>query len=248
MARLATAVFASILAMAPPAARAADLVVWWDKGYTPEEDEAVTETIAAFEKSGRQVELAFYPQAELPNKIQQALEAGQPPDIAFGTWLRESVAQWAFDDRLLDLSGTIGPFVNLFDPDGLDSVRMLDGRTGQKALYGLPIGRVSNHVHVWKSLLERAGFSLADIPREWNAFWSFWCDRVQPAVRASMGRADAWGIGLVMSVDATDTMGQFAQFVAAYDADYVTTDGKLVIDDPEIRQRLIKAIDSYTAI
>ena len=61
---------------------------------------------------------------------------------------------------------------------------MLDGKTGQRALYGLPIGRVTNHVHVWKSLLERAGFSLADIPREWDAFWSFWCDQVQPAVRS----------------------------------------------------------------
>ncbi len=36
--------------------------------------------------------------------------------------------------------------------------------------------------------------------------------------------------------------------MAAYEADYVTRDGRLVIDDPEIRQRLIKAMDSYTAI
>ena len=36
--------------------------------------------------------------------------------------------------------------------------------------------------------------------------------------------------------------------MTAYDADYVTRDGRLVIDDPEIRRRLIKAIDSYTAI
>ena len=35
--------------------------------------------------------------------------------------------------------------------------------------------------------------------------------------------------------------------MAAYDADYVTRDGKLVIDDPEIRRRLVKALDSYTA-
>ena len=36
--------------------------------------------------------------------------------------------------------------------------------------------------------------------------------------------------------------------MAAYEADYVTQDGQLVIDDPEIRQKLVKAIDSYTAI
>jgi multiple sugar transport system substrate-binding protein len=241
-------VLAAAIAMTPLGARAADLVLWWDKGYTPEEDEAIRETVAAFERDGKRVELAFYPQAELPNRIQQALEAGRPPDIAFGTWLSEYVALWAFDDRLVDLSSAIGPFSNLLDPDALDSVRMLDGKTGQSALYGLPIGRVSNHVHVWKSLLQHAGFSLTDIPKEWEAFWSFWCNQVQPAVRASTGREDLWGVGLVMSVDATDTMGQFAQFLAAYNADYVTRDGKLVIDDPEIRHRLVMAVDRYTAI
>jgi multiple sugar transport system substrate-binding protein len=38
------------------------------------------------------------------------------------------------------------------------------------------------------------------------------------------------------------------QFVRAYEADYVSRDGRLVIDDPEVRRRLIKVIDSYTAI
>ncbi len=34
----------------------------------------------------------------------------------------------------------------------------------------------------------------------------------------------------------------------AYEAHYVTGDGRLVIDDPEVRRRLIEAVDSYTAI
>jgi multiple sugar transport system substrate-binding protein len=45
-----------------------------------------------------------------------------------------------------------------------------------------------------------------------------------------------------------DTSVQFEQFIQAYDANYVTREGKLVIDDPEIRRRLIRAMDSYTAI
>ena len=110
------------------------------------------------------------------------------------------------------------------------------------------MGQIMDHIHVWKSLLERAGFSLDDIPKEWDGFWSFWCDRVQPAVRQAAGRDDIWGIGLSMSAAAADTVDQFLQFLAAYHADYVTSGGKLVIDDPEIRQGLIKAIDSYTAI
>jgi multiple sugar transport system substrate-binding protein len=38
------------------------------------------------------------------------------------------------------------------------------------------MGFATHHVHVWKSLLERARFTLADIPKEWNAFWSLGCD------------------------------------------------------------------------
>ena len=75
------------LILAPLGARAADLVVWWEKGDYAQEDEALREIIAAFEQeSGKQVELVLHPQEELPDKIEAALEAGQPPDFAFGLW------------------------------------------------------------------------------------------------------------------------------------------------------------------
>ena len=84
-------------------------------------------------------------------------------------------------------------------------------------------------------------------PKEWEAFWSFWCDQVQPAVRKALGRDDIWASACpCRSRRSTPTNG-FWQFMHAYEADYVTRDGRLVIDDPEIRRRLIKAIDSYTA-
>ena len=37
-------------------------MVWWEKGYYPQEDEAVREIVAAFEqKTGKQVELVLLP-------------------------------------------------------------------------------------------------------------------------------------------------------------------------------------------
>jgi multiple sugar transport system substrate-binding protein len=238
-----------MLAMAPLSARAADLVVWWQEGYYDQEDAAVREIIAAFEQgSGKDVELVFYEQqAELPEKLKAALEAGRPPDFAFGSGIHD-FPEWAFDDRLVDLTDTVGHFSDLFDPNALDWFVLLNRKTGQRALYALPWGRATNHVHVWKSLLEQGGFSVEDIPKEWAAFWSFWCDQVQPAVRRATGHDDLWGVGLNMSGQAADTQQQFFQFMAAYDADYVTPDGRLVIDDPEVRRRLIEAIDSYTAV
>ena len=71
---------------------------------------------------------------------------------------------------------------------------------------------------------------------------------MQPAVRKATGRDDIWGVALPMSVHAGDTDFQLFQFVAAFDAHYVSRDGRLLIDDPEIRQRLIDAVDSYIAI
>ena len=62
---------------------------------------------------------------------------------------------------------------------------------------------------------------------------------MQPAVRKATGRDDIWGIALNMSGEAPgETDVQFLQFVDAYGADYVTRDGRLVIDDPEVRQKL----------
>ena len=242
-------ILATLLILVPVGAKAADLIVWWDEGYYAQEDEAVREIIAAFEqKTGKQVELTFHSLDEHPDKITAALAAGRPPDFAFGALPRQLHREWALDDRLVDLTDTVGAFSNLFDPDALAWWTFGNGRTGQRALYALSMGRTTVHLHVWKSLLEQAGFTLEDIPKEWDAFWSFWCDDVQPAVRRATGRDDIWGIGLSMSREAADTGDQLEQFMQAYEADWVTRDGRLVIDDPEVRNRLIKAIDSYVAV
>ena len=236
--------------IAPLGAKAADLVVWWEKGFYAEEDEAVQEVIAAFEQEHRQAGRARPLSSRRSFRIGswQRWTADRPPDFVFGSWLVTYFPKWALEDRLVDLTDTVGHFSDLFDPNQLERAVLLNASTGQRALYGLPMGQISNYIHVWKSVLERAGLSLDDIPKEWEPFWAFWCDQVQPAVRKALGRDDIWGIGRAMSVEADDTVDQFFQFVAAYDADYVTHDGKLVIDDPEIRQRLVKAIDSYTAV
>jgi multiple sugar transport system substrate-binding protein len=198
--RAQTAFVAATLLLAPVYAQAADLVVWWDQGSTAEEDKAVREIIAAFEQdTGKQVELAFYSPTEFADRMAVAIEAGTAPDFAFSLAIDSDISSWAFDDRLVDLTDTVGHFSDLFDPDALAWWVLLNEKTGQRALYELPMGRTTNHLHVWQSLLEQAGFTLEDIPKQWQAFWSFWCDQVQPALRRATGRDDIWGIGLSMS-------------------------------------------------
>jgi hypothetical protein len=90
MTRVAHAFLAVAFAIAPLGARAADLVVWWDKGFYAQEDEALHEPIAAFEQaSGKQVELGSIPRRSCPTSSwRRSKPAGRP----------------ALEDRLVDLS------------------------------------------------------------------------------------------------------------------------------------------------
>jgi multiple sugar transport system substrate-binding protein len=232
------------LILTPPGAKAADLVVWWSAGRYAQEDDALREIVAAFEeKTGKQVELVLHPEQELPDKLVAAVEAGEPPDFAFSIANTQHDEQWAYEGRLVDLTDAIGHFSDLFDQDAIDSATLLDATTGRRSLYLLPVGFSTHHVHAWKILLEQAGYTLADIPKDWEAFWAFWCDQVQPAVRKALGSDDVWGTGLSMSVESYDTTNGLDQFMDAYEVDY----DRLLID-PEVRRRLIKVVDSYTAI
>jgi multiple sugar transport system substrate-binding protein len=237
------------LMLKPLGALSADFVVWWEQGFYPGENEAVNETIAAFEQeTGKDVEIVFQAPGEVLDKTQAAIDAGQPPDFLSGPVAENGFDRWAYEGRLVDLTDAVGPLASMFDADALEASTLLNDRTGKRALYTLPMARTTNHIHVWTSLLERAGYTLADIPKEWAAFWSFWCDEVQPAVRRATGRDDIWAAGLPMSVEAGDTYVQVTQFQYAYDAYWVSADGQLRVDDPAVRANLIKALEAYTAI
>jgi multiple sugar transport system substrate-binding protein len=128
-------VFAALLAMAPLGARSADLVVWWEKGYYAQEDDAVREIIAAFEQdSGKQVELVLGQQEELVANLVTALEAGRPtPDFLYTVVDIPQTERWAYEGRLVDLSDAVGHFSDLFERDALERSTLLDGSTGRRA-------------------------------------------------------------------------------------------------------------------
>jgi multiple sugar transport system substrate-binding protein len=240
---------ATLLAIAPLSARGADLVVWWERTHYAQADDAVREIVEVFEQeTGKQVELV-QPKDEIMVKAMAAVQAGAPPDFLYSEAIDVGVARWTHDDQLVDLGDALGPVLDLFDADALDVATEVNGKTGRRGLYALPVGRSSNYVHVWNSLLERAGFTLADIPTGWTAFWSFWCDRVQPAVRKALGRDDIWAVGLPMSVASTlDTQVELTQFQLAHQASWMSLDRRVQVDDPKVRAGMIEALGDYTEL
>ena len=123
--RSRTVVLAVALTLAPLGAQAADLVVWWEKGWYLQEDNAVKEILAAFEQgSGKQTELVLRSQEELVADLMVALEAGRSiPDFLFTVTETQPYEKWAYEGRLVDLSDAVGHFSDLFDPEALERER-----------------------------------------------------------------------------------------------------------------------------
>jgi multiple sugar transport system substrate-binding protein len=101
-----TILLALAMSLASPSAHGADLVVWWEKGFYEQEDEAVAEIIAAFEQeSGKEVELLQVAYDETRARADVALEAGLPPGFLLA---REEAPVWAYEDQLVDLTEALG--------------------------------------------------------------------------------------------------------------------------------------------
>ena len=129
MLRVRAVLLAATLVLAPLGARGADLVVWWDKGFYPEEDRAVEKLVAAYEQTtGTKVRLDLVPQWELRGRIEAALAAGSPPDLAHGGHCCLRTEQWAATDLLADLSDVVLPIKGRFFPGLLDHT-LRGGRT-----------------------------------------------------------------------------------------------------------------------
>jgi multiple sugar transport system substrate-binding protein len=225
------------------------LAVWWVKGFYKAEDEALFAAITKFEaRTGVKVDLSQYAAEDMIPKTAAALEAGSPPDIAYSdTYDVRIAAKWAFDGKLEDISDVIEPMKDRFLPATIDTAYLYDGKASKKAFYGFVLKQQMLHVEYWKDMLATAGFKENDIPGTWKEYWSFWCDKVQPAYRKATN-SRVHGIGRPMGVASTDSFQTFMSWVDAYNVKLVDESGKLLVDDPKVRDGLIAALRDYTDV
>jgi len=234
------------VAFAAPAAAQETLVVYWTKGFYPQEDKALDEMVDKFQKkTGVKVELSRYsPQESVPKAV-AALDSGTPPDVAYGDVFDFQVAgKWAYEGRLEDLSDILVPMKAGFLPVTLETTYMLNGKTGKRAYYAFPMKRQTMHIQYWKDMLQEAGYKDADIPKTWNAYWSFWCDKAQAGYRKASGKR-IYSVGTPMGVDSSDSFYSFLTFMDAYNVKVVDDNGKLMVDRPEVKKGLAATVKDY---
>ncbi|MEP6836913.1 MAG: ABC transporter substrate-binding protein [Bradyrhizobium sp.] len=244
---IALAAAGLLYAAAPAFAQQKTITVWWVKGFYKSEDDALNEAIKKFEaKTGIKVELSQYAVQDMIPKTVAALDSGTPPDVAYAdSYDVQASGKWAFEGKLEDLTDILTPMKAAFAPNTLETASLYNGVTKKKAYYGFPLKQQTMHVNIWKDMLETAGFKEADIPTKWNDYWNFWCDKVQPAYRKATS-SRVYGIGQPMGVESTDAFQSFYTFMDAYNVKLVDDNGKLLVDDPKVREGLIAALKDYT--
>jgi multiple sugar transport system substrate-binding protein len=220
--------------------------VWWAQGFVPEEDVAIKKVVADYEKaSGNTIDLTITPFAPQRQKIVAAVQSGIVPDV-FPNNPGEITALFAWDDKLIDVSDVVETQKEEYTETALLNTYCYNNATKQRSFYGVPdvTGALPNHV--WRPLVEKAGFKIEDIPKTWDAYYDFFKE-VQKSLR-KQGVRNTYGLGLNVTTNGVDPNNVFNYFVIAYGGqDLVTKDGNLHLDDPKVREAVIKALTYPTA-
>jgi multiple sugar transport system substrate-binding protein len=215
--------------------------VWWAQGFAQEEDVSFKKVVADYQKaSGNTIDYSIIPFAPERQKIVSAVTSGVVPDL-FQNNPFESVALFAWDDKLVDVSDVVATQKEEYTEAALLSASCYNRVEKRRSFYGVPYTAGVSANHIWGSLVQKAGYTIEDIPKTWDAFYDFF-KGVQKKLR-ERGRRNVYALGFQVTTNGNDPNSTFNYFLTAYGGqNIVTRDGKLHLDDPQVREAAIKAL------
>jgi multiple sugar transport system substrate-binding protein len=221
-------------------AAATTATVWFPQGFVQDEDVALRKIVADYEKaSGNKIELSITPFAPERQKIVAAITSGVVPDVMASN-PNEILQIYAYQDRWIEVGDVVETQRAHFSETALVASQAYNSVAKKRATYGVPLRAAIVPCHIWKSLVEKAGMKLEDIPKTWDAYFDFF-KKVQDNLR-KQGERKVYGLGFQVTANGVDPYQLFMAFLLAYGGkDIVTSDGKLHLDDPKVRQAAIKA-------
>ena len=222
--------------------------VWWAQGFIREEDESFRRMVAEYEKaSGNNIDYSVVPFAPLNQKVISALTSGDVPDlISVDGSDRRIVPQNAWLDKLVDMTDVVETQESRYHPTALLAARYYNNVEKKRGVYLAPYKSNVCPFHVWNSLVEKAGYKLSDAPKTWDAYWDFF-KPMQKSLREK-GMRGVYALGLQPTTTGpNDGNYLFHGFLIAYGRkDILTPDGKPHLDDPRVKEAVIKALTYIT--
>jgi multiple sugar transport system substrate-binding protein len=222
-------------------AAATTATLWWTQGFAEEEDISIKKIVADYQKaSGNTIDMTITPFAPLRQKIVAAVQSGVVPDMFTNNPL-EIIALYAWDNKLIDLTDVVETQKAQYGDTALATAYCYNSIDKRRSFYGVPYTLAARPNHIWRPLVEKAGYSMEDLPRTWDAFYDFFKE-VQKKLRAQ-GERKVYGLGFQMNTTGNDCNALFDYLLIAYGGQgVVSKDGALHLDDPQVREAVIKAL------
>ena len=226
-------------------AAASTAEVWWVQGFAKEEDTSFKNMVAEYEKtSGNKIDYSLIPFAPMRQKAVAAIQSGVVPDI-INTPDLEFAPLNSWDDKFLDVSDIVETQKKDYSPIAIESCFLYNGVTKRRTYTVVPLRITGWPFHIWRPLVEKAGYKISDLPNTWDAFLDFFMP-VQDKLRAD-GMRNIYAYGYQLTANGVDPIATYNGFLIAYGGkNLVTPDGRLNSGDPQVRAAAAKAIEKLT--
>ncbi|HTF47845.1 MAG TPA: ABC transporter substrate-binding protein, partial [Pseudonocardia sp.] len=130
------------------------LTVWWNQGFYPSEDEALTQVARSWEqKTGNTVDLQFYGTNDIPKKEASAVASGNVPDVIHAE--KGLTQRYAWEGRLADVSEVVQS--QPLTDGALRAAQLHNNKANKTSDYSVPIFQFTVSLFYWRSLLQSVG-------------------------------------------------------------------------------------------
>jgi multiple sugar transport system substrate-binding protein len=215
--------------------------MWLAQGFVPEEDAAYRAMVADYQKaSGNTIDYSIIPFAALRQKSISAVAAGVVPDIIEAADFH-FLYLGAWNNNFVDVSDVFETQKEHWSQNAVDCCLAYNSVAKKRSFYQVPWKAAAIPFHIWKSLVEKSGQKVADIPNTWDAFHNFFRP-VQDGLKKA-GMRNVYGQGYQLSATGVDPINLWNSFLIAYGGEnIVSPQGQLQTSDPQVREAAIKAV------
>jgi multiple sugar transport system substrate-binding protein len=214
--------------------------MWLAQGFIPEEDAAYRAMVADYQKaSGNTIDYSIIPFAALRQKMVSAVAVGVVPDM-METADFHFLYLNAWKDTLLDVSDIYEAQKANWCQNAHDCSFAYNAAAKKRAYYQVPWKCAAVPFRFWKSLVEKSGQKVADVPNTWDAFLDFFRP-VEDGLK-KQGMRNIYAYGYQLTATGVDPINTFNAFLIAYGGEnFVTPQGQVQTGDPRVRAAAIKA-------
>ncbi len=213
--------------------------MWLAQGFIPEEDVAYRAMVTDYQKaSGNTIDYSIIPFAALRQKAVSAVAAGVVPDMIetadfnflyLNTW----------NNKFVDVTDVFEAQKPHWSQNAHDCSFAYNNVTKKRSYYQIPWKSAAVPFRFWRSMVEKSGQNVADVPKTWDAFNDFFRP-VQDGLK-KQGMRNVYGMGYQLTATGVDPINLFNAFTLANGGELVDAEGQLQTGNPQVKEAAIKA-------